>query len=56
MAHNYATKWMETQAFHTNIVVETTKFLYKHIFTRFGCPLTIVTDQGTHFINNVIYQ
>jgi len=21
---------------------------------RFGCPLTIVTNQGTHFINNVI--
>jgi hypothetical protein len=22
------------------------------ILTRFGCPLTIVTDQGVHFINN----
>ncbi len=21
---------------------------------RFGCPLIIVTDQGTHFINNAI--
>jgi hypothetical protein len=21
---------------------------------RFGCPLTIVIDQGTHFINDVI--
>jgi hypothetical protein len=30
----------------------TTKFLYKRIFTR--CPLTIVTNQGTHFINDAI--
>ncbi len=32
----------------------TTKFLYEHNLTKFGCPLTIVTDQGTHFINDVI--
>jgi hypothetical protein len=30
------------------------KFLCDHILTRFGCPLTIVMDQGTHFINDVI--
>jgi hypothetical protein len=28
--------------------------LYEHILTRFRCPLTIVTNQGTHFINDVI--
>jgi len=42
------------QAFHTNTTVVTTKFLYEHIVTRFGCPLTIVTNQGTHFINDAI--
>jgi hypothetical protein len=25
-----------------------------HTFTQFGCPLTIVANQGTHFINDVI--
>ncbi len=40
--------------FHTNIVIITTKFLYKHILTRFGCLLTIVINQGTHFINDAI--
>ncbi len=45
---------MEVKALHTNITVVTTKFLYDHILTRFGCPLTIVTNQGTHFINDVI--
>jgi transposase InsO family protein len=50
----YATKWVETQAFCTNIDVVTAKFQYEHIFTRFRCPLTVVIDQGTHFINNAI--
>ncbi len=35
----------------TTIIV---KLLYDHILIRFGCPLTIVTNQGTHFINNTI--
>jgi hypothetical protein len=54
VAIDYATKLVEAQAFRTNIVVVTAKFLYEHNFTRFGCPLTIVIDQGTHFINDVI--
>ena len=32
----------------------TTKFLYKYIFVRFGLPIEIVSDQGTHFINKVV--
>ncbi len=45
---------MEAQALCTNITIITAKFLYKHIPIIFGCPLTIMTDQGTHFINDVI--
>jgi len=54
VATNYATKWVEAQMFYTNIIVMTTKFLYKHILTRFGCPSTIINNQGTHFVNDVI--
>ncbi len=39
---------------HTNIGDVITNLLYDHILTWFGCPLTIVTNQGTHFINDVI--
>jgi hypothetical protein len=51
---DYVTKWVEARAFRTNIATVIVKFLYKHILTRFGCPLTIVIDQGTHFINDAI--
>ncbi len=51
---NYATKWVEAQTLHTNSVTIIVKFLYKHIIARFGCPFTILGDQGTHFINNAI--
>ncbi len=55
VATAYATKWVEDRALRTNITIVTTKFLYDHIFTQFGCPLTIVTNQSTHFINDVIH-
>jgi hypothetical protein len=50
VAINYATKWAETQALRTNIVTITAKFLYEHILIRFGCLLTIVTNQNIHFM------
>jgi hypothetical protein len=46
--------YIKAKALKTNTVVVTAKFLYEYILTRFGCPLTIVTDQGIHFINDTI--
>jgi hypothetical protein len=43
VAIDYATMWVEANAFKTNITVIIVKFLYEYILTRFGCPLTIVT-------------
>jgi hypothetical protein len=54
VATNYATKWMEAQMSYTNTIVMTTKFLYKHILTQFGCALTIIINQATHFVNDDI--
>ncbi len=45
VAIDYVTKWVEAKALRTNIVVVTARFLYEYILTRFGCPLTIVTNQ-----------
>ncbi len=54
VATDYATKWVEACAVRINATVITPKFLYEHIFMKFGCPLTIVITQGTHFINDAI--
>jgi hypothetical protein len=54
VATNYVTKWVETRALITNTTLITTKFMYECILTRFGCPLTIIIDQGVHFINDAI--
>ncbi len=54
VATNYATKWVEARTLKINITTITTKKLYECILTEFGCPLTIVTNQGVHFINDAI--
>ncbi len=54
VATNYATKWVEVSTLRTNFVTMTAKFIYEHILIRFGCLLTIVTNQSTHFINDAI--
>ncbi len=45
---------MEVRALKTNTTVIITKILYECILTRFGCPLTIVTNQRVHVINDAI--
>jgi hypothetical protein len=44
VAIDYATKGVEVGVLKTNTSVVTTFFLYECILTRFGCPLTIVTN------------
>ena len=51
---DYATKWVEAKALTNNSAKKTTDFLYEHIISKFGCPLELVSDQGTHFINELV--
>lgn len=54
VATDYSTKWAEFKSVRMNTSNVTARFLYELIFARFGYPLGIVSDQGTHFINDVI--
>ena len=53
-ATDYVTKWVEAKATQKNDAYTTTKFLFEYIFTRYGLPIEIVSDRGTHFLNEVI--
>ena len=54
VATDYVTKWAEAKALPDNTAKSTAWFLFDQVIARFGCPLEIVSDQGTHFINEVI--
>ena len=49
LAVEYVSKWVEaipTVTYDAKVVL---KFLLKHIFSRFGTPRAIVSDEGKHF-------
>ncbi|MCO5580918.1 hypothetical protein L7F22_034791 [Adiantum nelumboides] len=54
MATCYVNKWVEAKALPNNTTKSTAWFLYEHIICRYACPIEIVPDQGTHFINDTI--
>ena len=49
VAVDYVSKWVEAAAFPTNDSKVVVRFLQKNIFTRFGTPRAIISDEGTHF-------
>ena len=53
-AVEYVTKWEEYEPVDICSSEIATKFIYENIITRFGCPLTLINYQGTHFINKTI--
>jgi len=51
LAVDYVSKWVEailTRTNNTRVVIE---FLRENIFSRYGMPRAIISDEGTHFNN-----
>ncbi|KAL4380087.1 hypothetical protein GQ457_02G027270 [Hibiscus cannabinus] len=53
LAVDYVSKWVETTTTH-NDAKTVQKFIKKNIFTRFGTPRPIISDEGRHFDNRSI--
>nr|GEY57351.1 reverse transcriptase domain-containing protein [Tanacetum cinerariifolium] len=51
VAVDYLSKWVEAKALPTNDARVVVKFL-KSLFSWFGTPKAIISDQGTHFCND----
>ena len=50
---NYVSKWVEVVVLPTNDAKVVVRFLRKNIFTRFGTPRAIISNEGTHFCNRI---
>ena len=53
-ATDYTTRWVEARALKDNTATSTAKFIFEEIITKFGCPIELVNDQGSHFLNDTI--
>ena len=53
---NYLKKWVEVEAMKHARDEKVAKFLYEEIFTHYGVPKELVTDQGAQFISNLISE
>ena len=56
VATDYFTKWVEVRVTKKANARSTAKFLYEQVISKYGCPLELISDQGTHFLNEVILQ
>ncbi|KAK8698066.1 hypothetical protein V6N13_114197 [Hibiscus sabdariffa] len=50
---DYVNKWVEAIATPKNDAKTIMKFLHKNIFTRFGVPMALISDEGSHFDNKL---
>ncbi|CAL1407010.1 unnamed protein product [Linum trigynum] len=49
VAVDYVSKWVEEAALPTNESKTVVNFMRKNLFTRFGVPRVVISDEGTHF-------
>jgi len=53
-AIEFLTWWTEAQLVKDCTTATMTKFLFENVLTWFGCPKILMSDRGTHFLNEII--
>ena len=53
---DYVTKWVEEKSLFRATKKSIVEFIYEDIFTGFGVPCEIVTDQGTQFTSKLMKE
>ena len=53
---DYVTKWVEAKYLFRATEKSVVEFIYEEIFTQFGVPREIVTDQGTQFTSKLMKE
>ena len=53
LAVNYVSKWVEAIVCPRNDANTVVGFIQKNILSRFGAPITIISDEGSHFVNKL---
>jgi hypothetical protein len=56
VCNDYVTKWVEAKPLLATSEQSVVDFLFNEIFTRFGVPQEIVTDQGTQFTSHLVKE
>ena len=51
---DYVSNWVEAIPTHANDARVVAQFLRSHIFSRFGTPRALITDNSIHFCNKMI--
>lgn len=52
-AQDFLSKWPESKTVPTKSAAEVAEFIEEFIFSRFGCPIELITDQGREFLGEV---
>src|SRR5690606_10754009 len=56
VATDYLSKWVEVSAVSSADAKTVSQFLLHEIIARHGCPQEILSDQGTHFLNEAVTE